>query len=96
MAWIIVDMGEERSAEAPQREERGVARLQQATAALGQSLGSDSLEPVAAVTPGQTRDVVTRTRRGAAPREPPSGAGPELEPFAPPSPARWPASRRRS
>ena len=58
MAGIIVDMGEERSAEPPQRAERGVDRLQHATAALGQSLGSDSLEPVAAVTAEQAKRLV--------------------------------------
>jgi signal transduction histidine kinase len=51
-------MGEERSAESPEREERGVARLQQATAVLGQSLGSDSLAPVAAVTAEQAKRLV--------------------------------------
>jgi signal transduction histidine kinase len=51
-------MGEERSAESPGREERGVDRLQQAIAALGHSLGSDSLEPVAAVTAEQAMRLV--------------------------------------
>lgn len=58
MAGIIVEMGKERSAESADRAERGVDRLLQATSALADTLGSGSLDPIAAATAEQAMRLV--------------------------------------